>query len=66
MMCDVDLRKDLYAHVVLSGGTTMFPGIGERMAKELTFLAPSTVKIKVVAPPERKYSAWIGGPSCPG
>jgi len=61
MKCDVDIRKDLYANVVLSGGTTMFSGIGERMAKELTALAPSTMKIKVVAPPERKYSVWIGG-----
>jgi len=61
MKCDVDIRKDLYANVVLSGGTTMFPGIGERMTKELTSLAPSTMKIKVVAPPERKYSVWIGG-----
>jgi len=49
------------ANVVLSGGTTMFSGIGERMTKELTALAPSTMKIKVVAPPERKYSVWIGG-----
>merc|ERR1712122_321905 len=61
MKCDVDIRKDLYANVVLSGGTTMFTGIGERMTKELTALAPSTMKIKVVAPPERKYSVWIGG-----
>ena len=61
MKCDVDIRKDLYANIVLSGGTTMFSGIGERMAKELTALAPSTMKIKVVAPPERKYSVWIGG-----
>eukprot|EP00392_Amoebophrya_sp_AT5.2_P018542 g19101.t1 len=61
MKCDVDIRKDLYANVVLSGGTTMFPGIGERMTKEITALAPSTMKIKVVAPPERKYSVWIGG-----
>merc|ERR1712126_433757 len=61
MKCDVDIRKDLYANVVLSGGTTMFQGIGERMTKELTALAPSTMKIKVVAPPERKYSVWIGG-----
>jgi len=59
--CDVDIRKDLYANVVLSGGTTMFQGIGERMTKELTALAPSIMKIKVVAPPERKYSVWIGG-----
>jgi actin beta/gamma 1 len=61
MKCDVDIRKDLYSNVVLSGGTTMFPGIAERMTKELTSLAPSTMKIKVVAPPERKYSVWIGG-----
>jgi len=61
MKCDVDIRKDLYSNVVLSGGTTMFGGIGERMTKELTALAPSTMKIKVVAPPERKYSVWIGG-----
>ena len=61
MKCDVDIRKDLYQNIVLSGGTTMFQGIGERMTKELTALAPSTMKIKVVAPPERKYSVWIGG-----
>ncbi|KAH8070118.1 hypothetical protein JL721_5342 [Aureococcus anophagefferens] len=61
MKCDVDIRKDLYCNIVLSGGTTMFPGVGERMTKELTALAPSTMKIKVVAPPERKYSVWIGG-----
>ncbi|CAM9244002.1 unnamed protein product [Phaeothamnion confervicola] len=61
MKCDVDIRKDLYGNIVLSGGTTMFPGIAERMTKELTALAPSTMKIKVVAPPERKYSVWIGG-----
>jgi len=39
----------------------MFQGMGERMTKELAALAPSTMKIKVVAPPERKYSVWIGG-----
>ena len=31
------------------------------MSKEITSLAPSAMKIKVVAPPERKYSVWIGG-----
>ncbi|KAM9954467.1 hypothetical protein ACTFIW_004009 [Dictyostelium discoideum] len=61
MKCDVDIRKDLYGNVVLSGGTTMFPGIADRMNKELTALAPSTMKIKIIAPPERKYSVWIGG-----
>ena len=61
MSCDVDIRKDLYANIVLSGGTTMYPGIAERLTKEVTALAPPTMKIKVVAPPERKYSVWIGG-----
>uniref|UniRef100_A0A8W8LHG3 Actin 2 n=1 Tax=Magallana gigas TaxID=29159 RepID=A0A8W8LHG3_MAGGI len=61
MKCDVDIRKDLYANTVLSGGTTMFPGIADRMQKEITALAPSTMKIKIIAPPERKYSVWIGG-----
>ncbi|KAJ4716915.1 actin [Melia azedarach] len=59
--CDVDIRKDLYGNIVLSGGSTMFPGIADRMSKEITALAPSSMKIKVVAPPERKYSVWIGG-----
>merc|ERR550532_1517921 len=26
MKCDVDIRKDLYANTVMSGGTTMYPG----------------------------------------
>lgn len=61
MKCDVDIRKDLYGNVVLSGGSTMFAGIADRMSKEITALAPSSMRIKVVAPPERKYSVWIGG-----
>ena len=61
MNCDIDIRKDLYANIVLSGGTTMYPGIADRMQKEITTLSPATMKVKVIAPPERKYSVWIGG-----
>jgi actin beta/gamma 1 len=61
MKCDIDIRKDLYANIVLSGGTTMFPGLAERIQKEIVNLAPSTMKVRVIAPPERKYSVWIGG-----
>lgn len=61
MKCDVDIRKDLYSNIVLSGGTTMFPGIADRMTKEISSLAPSSMKVKVVAPAERKFSVWIGG-----
>jgi len=61
MKCDVDIRRDLYGNIVLSGGTTMFPGIADRMKKEITALAPAAMTVKIVAPPERKYSVWIGG-----
>jgi len=61
MKCDVDIRKDLYANIVCSGGSTMYGGISERLTKEMVALAPPTMTIKVIAPPERKYSVWIGG-----
>jgi len=59
--CDIDIRKDLYQNVVMSGGTTMFNKIDKRMEKELKNLAPQSMTIKIIAPPERKYSVWIGG-----
>ncbi|KAI3691351.1 hypothetical protein L2E82_49690 [Cichorium intybus] len=61
MKCDLGTRKDLYGNILLSGGSTMFPGFADRMSNEITALAPSSMKIKMVAPPERKYSVWIGG-----
>src|SRR5262245_21984430 len=61
MKCDVDIRAELYKNTVMSGGSTMFPGIAERMQKEIAALAPPTMTVKIVAPPERKYSVWIGG-----
>ena len=61
MKCDIDIRKELYDSIVLSGGTSMFPGLADRVHKEMTAMAPSSMKVKVIAPPERKYSVWIGG-----
>merc|ERR1711895_102086 len=57
----VSIMKDLFANIVMSGGTTMYAGVADRMQKEITALAPSTLKIKIIAPPERKYSVGIGG-----
>ena len=48
MKADVDVRKDLYQNIVMSGGTTMYQGIAERLHKEVTALAPTTMKIKVL------------------
>lgn len=38
----------------------MFPGIAECMIKEIAALAPTSINVKIAAPPERKYSIWIG------
>ena len=61
MKCDIDIRKDLYANTVLSGGSTMYPGIADRMQKNISALAPPLARIKIIAPPGGKYSTWIGG-----
>mmetsp|Transcript_42372 Transcript_42372/g.64117 ORF Transcript_42372/g.64117 Transcript_42372/m.64117 type:complete len:257 (+) Transcript_42372:3-773(+) len=61
MLSDLDLRRDLFANIVLSGGSTMFPNMGERITKEVSALAPANVRVRVIANPERKYSVWIGG-----
>merc|ERR1712210_375921 len=55
MKCDVDIRKDLYANTVMSGGTTMYPGIADRMQKEITAQAPSS--------PPSPPSSRCGSPS---
>lgn len=58
---DMDLRKTLYSNIVLSGGSSLFPGFGDRLLSEIKRLAPKDMKIRISAPPERKYSTWIGG-----
>ena len=58
---DLDLRKDLYANIVLSGGTTLTKGFGDRLLTEIQRVAVKDMRIKIFAPPERKYSTWIGG-----
>jgi centractin len=72
---DMDLRKSLYSNIVLSGGTTLCTGMsnlvnailalligvgyGDRLLNEVKRMKEG--KIKIYAPPERKYSTWIGG-----
>lgn len=59
--CDVDVRRELYSNIVLSGGSTMFNGIADRLFKEISASINEKMRVKVIAPPERKYSVWIGG-----
>ncbi|KAF9111883.1 Actin, aortic smooth muscle [Mortierella sp. AM989] len=61
MKGDVDIRRDMYGNIVLAGGSTMFPGIGDRLQSEISLLAPRSVTVNVVSTPERKHAAWLGG-----
>eukprot|EP00928_Gymnodinium_smaydae_P001718 TRINITY_DN10616_c1_g1_i1.p1 TRINITY_DN10616_c1_g1~~TRINITY_DN10616_c1_g1_i1.p1 ORF type:complete len:531 (+),score=85.27 TRINITY_DN10616_c1_g1_i1:32-1594(+) len=61
MKCDVAVRDDLFKNVVLSGGTTFFTGMVERLTKEILALAPSGQAVHVIVPLERMYAAWHGG-----
>ena len=36
-------------------------GFGDRLLTEVKRLALGDMKIKIFAPPERKYATWIGG-----
>ncbi|KAF4673178.1 Alpha-centractin [Perkinsus chesapeaki] len=58
---DMDLRRTLLQNVVLAGGSTLFPGFGERLLSEMRKVVPKDSRIKICAPPERKLSAWVGG-----
>eukprot|EP00928_Gymnodinium_smaydae_P054467 TRINITY_DN38224_c0_g1_i1.p1 TRINITY_DN38224_c0_g1~~TRINITY_DN38224_c0_g1_i1.p1 ORF type:complete len:382 (+),score=67.94 TRINITY_DN38224_c0_g1_i1:116-1261(+) len=58
---DMDLRLPLFSQIVLSGGSTMFQGFGERLLHEVRKFAPKDIKIRISAPPERKMTTWIGG-----
>ncbi|KAJ0400780.1 hypothetical protein P43SY_004875 [Pythium insidiosum] len=61
MKSDMDLRKTLFSQIILSGGSTMFPGFGDRLLAEVRKKAPKDIKIRISAPPTRLYSTWIGG-----
>ena len=59
--CDIDVRRDLYANIILSGGTTMYEGLGERLLKEIENRAPKAIQVKVIASPDRRFAVWRGG-----
>ena len=55
-----DIWKALFPHIVLSAGSTMFPGFADRVQKTITELVPNNTTVNIIAPPKRKYSTWIG------
>jgi actin, other eukaryote len=59
--CDVDVRKDLYENVILSGGTTLYENLPDRLEAELNAMCPQKNMVKVIAQKDRYYSVWSGG-----
>lgn len=60
----VEMRQRFSRNIVLSGGTTMFPGFEDRLRLELKALVPSMsskLKVEIIAPPERQLLTWMGG-----
>jgi len=68
---DIDTRPEFYKHIVLSGGSTMYPGLPSRLEKEIKQLYVSKVlggkapgnkfKVKIEDPPRRKHMVFLGG-----
>jgi len=58
---DADVRKRLFANIFLSGGSTMFSGLGDRLLSELRSVSPRDTAIRIYAPKSRLISTWLGG-----
>ena len=61
MRCGIGIRQEMWASVVLSGGSTMFPGFSTRLLRDLVSFASQSVEVNIFAPPERIHFVWIGG-----
>jgi len=61
MKCDAELQDEMYEHILLAGGSTLFPYFPSRLQREVTLLAPENTTINVIARPDRQDAAWIGG-----
>merc|ERR1719454_1051572 len=58
---DVDVRKELCKNIIMSGGSTMYEGIADRLKTEITNRAPSGAEIRIVATADRDHAVWKGG-----
>lgn len=58
---DLELRKVFLENIVLSGGSTLFKGFGERLLSEVKKAVPRNSHIKIFSSPKRLYSTWTGG-----
>jgi len=58
---DIDIRRDLFQNIILSGGTTNMKGFAERVQKQLPEISPQNVRVKVLGSFDRRFQPWVGG-----
>ena len=61
---DLDLHKELYSSLLLSGGTSLLAGFPARVSRELAVELPAAHKVKVVigaSSTDRRFASWMGG-----
>ncbi|XP_072026090.1 uncharacterized protein [Amphiura filiformis] len=58
--CENDIRKQMCRSIYLCGGTTLLPGMAERLRSELVRMLPKSCPVKVHAAPERYHAAYYG------
>ena len=56
-----DLKLQLYASILLSGGNTKMKGMKERIYKEMKKIAPKNAKVRLHTPSNPELCSWIGG-----
>ena len=65
MCCPIETRRDIFCNIILSGGNTMLDSFPDRLKYKFDqHILPNhgkRMKTKIVAAPERLFSAWIGG-----
>lgn len=57
---EMEVRPALLQNVLVTGGTSLIGGFGARMLSELLQRTPRDNRVRVVAPAERGYAAWLG------
>ncbi|XP_075990652.1 uncharacterized protein LOC142986198 [Anticarsia gemmatalis] len=60
-LCDIDYRHLFFKNIVFSGGSTLYPGLVNRVTKKLSQDARSGFRSKIDAMDMRQYAAWAGG-----
>ncbi|EEB05992.1 SWI/SNF and RSC complex subunit Arp42 [Schizosaccharomyces japonicus yFS275] len=63
LTCDNDIRSTLLNNIIITGGTSLIPGLAERLQTELQRMAPGS-RVTVLAngsATERKNATWLGG-----